>query len=47
MGFEVWPSGASEEEGIDPRGESVAREGAEEAFFGAFAVGDDDGVVES
>ena len=47
MGGEVRPSGASEVEGIDPRAEAVAGKRAQESFFGALAVGDDDGSAEA
>lgn len=39
LGF--WPGGAGEVEGVEPGCEGVAGEGAEEALFGAVAVGDD------
>lgn len=42
MAREFRPSGAGEVEGVDPRSEAVAGEGAEEALFGALAVSDDD-----
>jgi len=40
------PSGAGELEGVDPWAKAVAGEGAEEAFFGAVAVGDDGAAAE-
>ena len=43
---EVGPGGAREVERVDPRAEAVAGEGAEEAFLGAFGVGEDDGSGE-
>ena len=39
---EIRPGGAGEVEGVDPRTEAMAGKGAEEAFLGAFVVGDDD-----
>ena len=39
------PSGASEEQGIDPWTEAVTGEGAEEFFFRALAMSDDNVVL--
>lgn len=44
---ELGPDGAGDMKGVEPGAETVAGEGAEEAFFGAFAVGDDDGPVQA
>ncbi len=44
---ELGPSGAGEQEGIEPRPEAMAGEGAEESFFGALAMGDDDFAVQA
>ncbi len=38
------PSGAGEQEGIDPWAEAVTGKGAEKTLFGALAVGDYDGA---
>ena len=47
MFWEIRPSGAGEEQGVDPWTKSVPREGAEKAFLGSFSMGDDDGSGES
>lgn len=44
---QLGPGGAGDEECINPRAEAVAGEAAEKAFFGAFAVSDDDGSCEA
>ena len=41
------PGGAGEQQGVDPRAEAMAGEGAEEALFRAFAMGDDDRAGET
>ncbi len=46
MGFLVRPGGAGQLEGVDPRAELVAGEGAEEAFFSAVAMGHDGSASE-
>jgi len=42
----IGPGGTGELEGVDPRAEGVAGEGAEEAFFGAVTVGHDGAASE-
>lgn len=44
---EIGPEGSGEQEGVEPRAETMAGEGAEETLFGAFTVGDYDGSVET
>ena len=44
---QIGPSGAGEQEGIDPRAESMTRKGPQKALFRAFAVSDDDRASEA
>ena len=41
------PGGAGEQQRVDPRPETMTGEGAQEAFFRAFAMGDDDRAGET